>query len=199
MQAHRPPMSPFPHRSRKHPWANCPQDIKSLAVHPLHSPVARVQPLVHPAPAHSPGSSQSALAPQRRRERGYGLAEGEYALQALHPLDRASRCRVAQDVRGRPRHRRRGLVGIHPDPCSPWLDFGTVLEVRGKHPLKPGQIQPRPGHQERQPRHGRSCASLRQRHTVHPEHEIQRLQHHVRRPIPKRPLAAINHPAPRID
>jgi len=45
--------------------------------------------------------------------------DGEYSLQALHP-----------------RHRRRELVGIHPAPCSSWHDLGTVLEVRGEHPVE---------------------------------------------------------------
>ena len=51
------------------------------------------------------------------------------------------------------------------------------------------EIQARPRHQGSQTGDSRSCASLRQRHTVHPVHKVQRLQHHVGRPIPL-PLVA---------
>jgi hypothetical protein len=47
----------------------------------------------------------------------------------------------------------------------------------GEHAVKTGQVNSGPGHQSDQPGYGRSCASLRPRHTVHPVHNIQWLEY----------------------
>ena len=120
-----------------------------------------------------------------------------------------------RDVRERPRHRGLGLVGIHPTPRAPRYDLCAVLEVRGEHtrdgfaPLlltlrvrravafacavKSSEVEPGSRDERDESSHGRSCASLRPRHTVHPEHKIQRFQHHVGRAVPERLLVAVHH------
>ena len=101
-----------------------------------------------------------------------------------------------KDVREWPTHRRTGLIAVHPAPRSPWHHHVPMLEVRRKYPVKARQVKPRTRHQGSQAGDGRSCASLRPRHTVHPEHKIQRLQHHVDRSVPERMPVAVHHPAP---
>jgi hypothetical protein len=49
--------------------------------------------------------------------------------------------------------------------------------------MKPCKVYTWFGHQGNQPGDGRSCASLRPRHTVHPVHKIQWLKYDVRRAI----------------
>ena len=57
--------------------------------------------------------------------------------------------------------------------------INTVFAVGGKNPVEAGQVYSRFRHQCRQLGNGRSCASLRPRHTVHPVHKIQRLKDDV--------------------
>ena len=100
-----------------------------------------------------------------------------------------------------PTHRSHGLVSVHRAPRAPRHDLSPVLEVGGEYTrngfapllftlsvrravafacaMKARQIETRPGDERGESGHGRSCASLRPRHTVHPVHIIQRLQHHV--------------------
>jgi hypothetical protein len=47
--------------------------------------------------------------------------------------------------------------------------------------MESDEVESWPGHEGGQPGDDRSCASLRPRHTVHPEHKVQRFQHHVGR------------------
>jgi len=89
------------------------------------------------------------------------------------------------DVRERPTHGGGRFVGIDA-PGAPRHDPLAMLEVGGEDPVKASEVQSRAWHQCRKAGNGRSCASLRPRHTVHPEHKVQRFQHHVGRPITKR-------------
>jgi hypothetical protein len=119
-----------------------------------------------------------------------------------------------------PSHRRGWVVGVDA-PGSPRHDVLALLEVGREYtrdgfaPLlltlrvrravtlacavKAGEVQPGAWHECGESCHGRSCASLRPRHTVHPEHKIQRLQHHMGRAVPERLLVAVDHSPLAID
>lgn len=102
------------------------------------------------------------------------------------------------DVRERPAHRGGRVVGVD-SPGTPWHDAFAMLEVWGEYPVEAGEIQTRPGDQGGQPGDGRSCASLRPRHTVHPVHKVERFQHHVGRTITEGLLVTVHDPALAID
>jgi hypothetical protein len=70
------------------------------------------------------------------------------------------------------------FVGIDA-PGAPRHDSGPVLEVGRKDTVKAGEIQARPRHQGSQP-----------------GDKVQRLQHHVGRPIPERLFVLIHDTAP---
>ena len=70
-----------------------------------------------------------------------------------------------------PSHRRGWVVGIDV-PGAPRHDAVAVLEIWREYPVKAGEFQPGAWHECGESRDGRSCASLRPRHTVHPEHKI---------------------------
>jgi len=59
----------------------------------------------------------------------------------------------------------------------------TVVAVGREHTVEAGQVHPGFGHQGRQLRDGRSCASMRPRHTVHPVHKIHPPENHMGEPL----------------
>jgi len=73
------------------------------------------------------------------------------------------------------------IASVKPSRCrrSPALgplgryDQRPVFAIRCKCPMKTGQMDSWFRYQGDQPGDGRSCASLRPRHTVHPVHKIQ--------------------------
>ena len=84
-----------------------------------------------------------------------------------------------RDARERPAHGCQRLVGIPPTPRAPRHDSGPVLEVGGEHAMETREIQARPRHQGSPP-----------------GDKVQRLQHHVGRPIPERLFVLVHNPAP---
>lgn len=82
----------------------------------------------------------------------------------------------------RPCHGRQWLVAVHPAWSSPWHDPVPVPGVGCKDSVEAGQVQSRAWND--------GCE---------PGHDVQRLQNHMRRPIPKWPLAAVHHPDMVID
>ena len=88
--------------------------------------------------------------------------DGEYPPEALHPA-----------------HRRGGSVVVYCAARPVRNNAGAVFAVRRKEAVEAGEIQSGAWHQGSQPGDGRSCASMRPRHTVHPEHKVQRLQDDV--------------------
>lgn len=68
------------------------------------------------------------------------------------------------------------------EPAMSWTTWRHVLlsklEGRRKHSVESHEIQSWPGYQRGQP-----------------DHEFQRLQHHMGRPVAERPLVAVHHPA----
>ncbi len=74
-----------------------------------------------------------------------------------------------------------GLVALAPRSLR---DQGAVFSVGDKHTMEACQVDSGLRHQRRQSCNGRSCASLRPRHTVHPVHKVERLKDHMRGAIP---------------
>jgi hypothetical protein len=73
-------------------------------------------------------------------------------------------------------------VSMQSAPASAGRDPAAMFEVGRKDTMETGEVQTWPRHQRRQP-----------------GDEIQRLQHHVGRPIPERLFVLVHDPAPAID
>jgi len=61
-----------------------------------------------------------------------------------------------------------------------WGYLRTVFTIGGEDTMETGEVKSGLGDQCEQPGDGRSCASMRPRHTVHPVHKIQRLENNLR-------------------